>query len=300
MNSLRAAFAACVLVAPLALHAQDYTKYDTVNNPKRYGTIWAPFYRKANELTEQTRAAFPHHLDIPFGATPKQRLDVYLPKNPVRNAAVLLFLHGGGFMEGDRAHYGFVARPYAEKGIITVVSGYRLAKRGVPYPAQSDDTKAAIVWLHKNIARFGGDPNRIFLGGHSVGATLAADVSFDRGWMKQAGVPPGAIQGIAAISGDYDLSPGENVDYAPNAELEALASPLRHMVDPAPLAVVAAGTNEGKMRASSEDLQRRLSAKGVDSRLLVLEGADHKDTVLALGDPGSELAATVLEMIGRN
>jgi hypothetical protein len=73
-----------------------------------------------------------------------------------------------------------------------------------------------------------------------------------------------------------------------------------HMVDPAPLAVVAAGTNEGKMRASSEDLQRRLSAKGVDSRLLVLEGADHKDTVLALGDPGSRLAATVLEMIGRN
>jgi acetyl esterase/lipase len=290
---------ACLLMAPLVLHAQDYTKYDTVNNPQRYGTIWAPFYQKANELTAQTRADFPHHLDISFGDSPKQALDVYLPKKPVKNAPVLLFLHGGGFMEGDRAHYGYVARPYAEKGIVTVVAGYRMAKRGVPYPAQSDDTKAAIVWIYKNIAKFGGDPNTIFVSGHSVGATLSGDVSFERSWMKQAGVPHDAIKGIAAISGDYDLSPGENVDYAPTAELEERASPLRHIVDPALLAVVAAGTNEGKMRASSEDLAQKLTAKGVKTRLLVLEGADHKDTVLALGDPGSTLAAAVLEMIGR-
>ncbi len=289
----------CVLLAPLALHAQDYTKYDTVNNPQRYGTIWAPFYQKANELTARTRGDFPHHLDISFGDSPRQALDVYLPKKPVTNAPVLLFLHGGGFMEGDRAHYGYVARPYAQKGIITVVSGYRMAKRGVPYPAQSDDTKAAIVWIHKNIAKYGGNPNTIFVSGHSVGATLSGDVSFDRSWMKRAGVPHDAIRGIAAVSGDYDLSPGENVDYAPNAELEARASPLRHIVDPAPLAVVAAGTDEGKMRASAEDLQQRLTAKGVRSHLLVLEGADHKDTVLAMGDPGSALAAAVLEMIGR-
>lgn len=300
MRLLQAALAACVFVAPVALYAQDYTKYDTVNDPRRYGPIWAPFYQKANELTAQTRAAFPHHLDIPFGETPKQGLDLYLPEKPVKNAPVLLFLHGGGFMEGDRAHYGYVAKPYAQKGIITVICGYRLAKRGVPYPAQSDDTKAAIVWIHENIARFGGDPNTIFLSGHSVGATLATDVSFDRSWMSEAGVPHDAIKGIAAISGDYDLSPGENVDYAPSAELEARASPLRHIVDPAARAVVAAGTNEGKMRASAVDLQQRLSARGVDSRLLVLEGADHKDTVLALGHPGSSLAAAVLEMIGRN
>jgi len=299
MRPLRAALAVCVVGMPAILHAQDYTKYDTVNNPARYGTIWAPFYKKADELTAQTRAAFPHHLDISFGESPKQALDVYLPQKGVKSAPVLLFLHGGGFMEGDRAHYGYVARPYAQKGIITVVSGYRLAKRGVPYPAQSDDTKAAIVWIHRNIARFGGDPKKIILSGHSVGATLAAEVSFDRSWMQQAGLPRDAIKGLAAISGDYDLSRGENVDYAPTAELEARASPLRRIVDPAPLAVVAAGTNEGKMRASAETLQQQLSAKGVQSRLLVLEGADHKDTVLALGDPGSSLATAVLDMIER-
>ena len=299
MTALQTALAMCVLAAPVVLHAQDYTKYDTVNNPKRYGTIWAPFYQKANELTAQTRKDFANRLDISFGESPKQGLDVYLPTKPVKNAPVLLFLHGGGFMEGDRAHYGYVARPYVEKGIVTVVSGYRMAKRGVPYPAQRDDTKAAIVWIHQNIAKFGGDPNTIFLSGHSVGATLSADVSFDRSWMKQAGVPHDAIKGIALISGDYDLGPGENADYAPTAELEERASPDRHLVDPAPLAVVAAGTNEGKMRASAEDIEQRLTAKGVQSNLLILEGADHKDTVLALGEPGSTLSAAVLKMTGR-
>jgi acetyl esterase/lipase len=286
------------LVLPAALNAQDFATYPTVRNPQRYGTQWRPFYIKANELTAQTRAALPNHLDIAFGVDPKQRLDVYLPATPVKNAPVLLFLHGGGFMEGDRAHYGFVATPYAKHGIITVVSGYRLATPGVHYPAQSDDTKAAITWIHKNIATFGGDPRTLFLSGHSVGATLIADVSFNRDWMKAAGLAPDAIKGIAAVSGDYDLSAGENAAYAPTAELEAQASPLRHIVEPAAVALVAYGTQEGKMRLSAEALAEQLQVKGVKTRLLVLEGEDHKDTALSFGTDGSTLANAVLQLIG--
>lgn len=297
MKSLQACLSLLALLLAAPVLAQDYTTYETVKNPARYGTIWEPFYKKANELTAKTRAELPHQLDIPFGEHPKQRLDVYQPAKPVQGAPVLLFLHGGGFMEGDRAHYGFVAAPYAKHGIVTVVSGYRLAKNGVPYPAQSDDVKATLRWIHDNIARFGGDPRKIYLSGHSVGATLLADVSFDRRWMRAAGLAATDIKGIAAISGDYDLSPGENVDYAPTPELEAQASPLRHIVDPPPVAVIACGTREGNMRSSSEDLDRRLSAKGVDTTLLVMDGADHKDTVLALGAIGGPLSEAVLRMI---
>lgn len=287
-----------IFALPAVVGAQDFTTYPTVKNPDRYGPLWRPFYAKANELTAQTRAALPNHLDIPFGADPKQRLDVYLPANPVKNAPVLLFLHGGGFMEGDRAHYGFVADPYARHGIITVVSGYRLATPGVHYPAQSDDAKSAILWIHKNIAKFGGDPGTLFLSGHSVGATLIADVSVNRAWMKAAGVAPDSIKGIIAISGDYDLSPGENAPYAPTAEIEAQASPLRHIVDPAAAAVIAYGTKEPKARPSAEDLAGQLQAKGVKTRLLALEGADHKDTALAFGTDDSILANAVIELIG--
>lgn len=288
-----------LLVLPAALSAQDFTTYPTVKNPERFGAQWRPFYTRADELTAQTRAALPHHLDIAYGADPKQRLDIYLPAKAVANAPVLLFLHGGGFMEGDRAHYGFIAAPYAKRGIITVVSGYRLATLGVHYPAQSDDTKAAITWVYENIRKFGGDPGTLFLSGHSVGATLIADVSVARGWMKAAGLPPDSIKGIAAISGDYDLSPGENTAYAPSAELEALASPLRHIADPAAVALVAYGTKEAKMRVSSEALAEQLRAKGIQTRLLPLQGEDHKDTALNFGTEGSTLANAVLELIGR-
>lgn len=287
-----------MLVLPAAPSAQDFTTYPTVRNPERYGDQWRPFYAKANQLTAQTRAALPNHLDIAFGTDPKQRLDIYLPAKPVKDAPVLLFLHGGGFMEGDRAHYGFVATPYAKHGIITVVSGYRLATPGVSYPAQSDDAKAAIAWINENIAKFGGNPGALFLSGHSVGATLIADVSFDRAWMKSAGMASDSIKGIAAISGDYDLSPGENPAYAPTAEIEERASPLRHIVDPAPVALVAYGTKEGKMRDSAEELARQLQTKGVDTRLLVLQGEDHKDTALSFGTDGSTLANAVLQLIG--
>lgn len=292
--------AGCIMalaVVPAPSSAQDYSTYETVRNPARYGTFWAAFYAKANELTAQTRASVPHHLDLAYGELPKQRLDVYLPPDPVKNAPVLLFLHGGGFLEGDRAHYGYVAAPYARRGIITVVAGYRLATAGVHYPAQPDDTKAALGWIHEHIASYGGDPRKIFLSGHSVGATLIVEVGTNRRWMKGAGIPSESIKGIAAISGDYDLGPGENVAYAPTPELEAQASPLRHIQDPPPVALVACGTNEGKMRSSSEALEQRLRAKGVQVDLLVLDGADHKDTVLALGTVGSALSEAVLRMI---
>lgn len=297
---LTAALASLALLSG-PVSSQDYTTYPTVMNPAKYGPEWAAFYARANELTRQARARFPHHLDIAFGNDPKQRLDLYLPPPGAvfrgGNSPVLLFLHGGGFKEGDRAHYGFVATPYAGHGIITVVSGYRLAVGGVHYPAQPDDVKAAILWIHHNIARYGGDPGNIFLSGHSVGATLSGEVGFDRSWLKQAGISPGAIRGIAAVSGDYDLSPGENPDYAPTAELEARASPLRHINDPAPMIVVACGTREGNMKASAVSLNEKLIAKGSKTELIVLEGADHKDTVLALGTEGSALSSAVLRMI---
>jgi acetyl esterase/lipase len=298
----KALYVTAFLLAMLAMtgpsSAQDFDSYPTVTNPQRYGDQWRAFYVEANRRTAQTRSALPHHLDIAFGADPKQRLDVYLPPNPVKNAPVLLFLHGGGFIEGDRSHYGFVAAPYAKHNVITVVSGYRLATPGVTYPAQSEDAKAAIVWISNNIEKFGGDPRELFLSGHSVGATLIADVSFDRAWMRSAGLKTDSIKGIAAISGDYDLSPGENVAYAPTAELEAQASPLRRIVDPAPVALIAYGTQEPRMQDSAQTLVQRLQARPIKTRLLALPGENHRDTALSFGTSDSTLANAVLELIG--
>lgn len=228
--------------------AQDASTYYTVQHPEQFKIDWGAFYRQADAKTAAVRAQLPHYLNLAYGQDVKQRLDLYLPTKKPAHAPVFLFLHGGGFREGDRAQYGFVAKPFADHGVITAVASYRLTGDGFKYPDQPHDTQLAVEWLYRNIAKYGGDPDRLYVGGHSAGAILSADIGVDRAWLKSAGIPTRVLRGIAPISGPYDLRtagrPGEDSAYAPTTELKEQASPLLHIVDPAPAAVIALGSAE--------------------------------------------------------
>lgn len=280
--------------------AQDYSTYYTVTHPDEFQIDWGAFYRTMTERTAAVRERYPHHLGLAYGDDPKQRLDLYLPQGEVTGAPVFLFLHGGGFREGDRAQYGAVAEPFVRNGIITAVASYRLTPEGFHYPDQSNDTKAAIRWLHGRVADFGGDPERLYVGGHSAGAILSADIGVDRKWMVDAGIPASALRGIVPVSGPYDMRQGgrqgERNAYAPTAELAEQASPVLHVGDPAPLALVAVGSVEA-YQESSQELVAKLEAAGADASYLLLDGEDHKDTALSLATEDSELFQAVLRMI---
>ena len=280
--------------------AQDSSTYYTVMHPDEFEIDWGKFYDTMNERTAAVRQEFPHHLDLAYGDDPKQKLDLYLPAGDVSGAPVFLFLHGGGFREGDRAHYGAVAEPFVRQGIITAVASYRLTGDGFHYPDQPTDAKKAIKWLYENIQKYGGDPESLYVGGHSAGAILSADIGVDRKWMWAAGIPRHALKGIALISGPYDMRqqgrPGEQYSYAPTAELREQASPILHVGDPAPAAVVAVGSTE-KYVTSTEELTEKLNAAGSAAQYVLLDGEDHKDTALSLANPDSALFQAVLRMI---
>jgi acetyl esterase/lipase len=280
--------------------AQDASKYYTVQHPDQFKIDWGAFYKQADAMTAGVRAELPHQLDLPYGKDVKQRLDLYFPKETPSKAPVFLFFHGGGFREGDRAQYGFVAKPFAERGVITAVASYRLTGEGFKYPDQTKDARAAFVWLYKHIAQFGGDPQRIYVGGHSAGAILSADIGVNRHWMKTAGIPQRVFRGMIPISGPYDLRTpgrkGEGDVYAPTAELQAAASPLLHISDPVPASIIAVGSTETYV-ASSQELTDKLNASGAQAVFLSLDGEDHRDTVHDLGDGNSLLAKAVLRMI---
>lgn len=276
--------------------AQDSSTYYTVMHPEEFEIDWGAFYREAEQRTAAVRERLPHHLDLAYGADPKQRLDLYLPEGDVRAAPVFLFLHGGGFREGDRAQYGFVAEPFAAHGIITAVASYRLTEGGHHYPAQPEDARAAVEWLYRNVADYGGDARAIYVGGHSAGAILAADIGVDRAWLGERGIPPTALRGIAPISGSYDLR-GAGRDYTPSAEAEALASPILHIEAPVPEVVVAVGSTEEKYLASSRNFVERLGQADVSAELVVAEGQDHRETVKALGEARSRIFRAILGMM---
>jgi len=290
-----------LLVFPTgALFAQDMSKYYTVQHPEDFSIDWTGFYHRMNEHTARVRAQFPHHLDLAYGSDPKQVLDLYLPEGEVSNAPVFLFLHGGGFREGDKAHYGSVAEPFVKAGVITAVASYRLTGSGAHYPAQSDDVKNAVKWLYENAGNYGGNPEALYVGGHSAGAILSADIGVDRAWLVEMGMPKEILKAIIPISGPYDVRargrPGEVYTYAPTPELREQASPILHVNDPVPVALVAVGSEEG-YQESSMAFTEALKAAGVDAHYLLLEGEDHADTALSLANGGSELFRQALEMI---
>jgi acetyl esterase/lipase len=276
--------------------AQDSSTYYTVMHPEEFEIDWGAFYRDAERRTAAVRKRLPHHLNQAYGEDAKQRLDLYLPEGEVEAAPVFLFLHGGGFREGDRAQYGFVAEPFAAHGIITAVASYRLTEDGHHYPAQPEDARAAVEWLYRHVAEYGGDREAIYVGGHSAGAILAADIGVDRAWLGERGIPESALRGIAPISGSYDLR-GAGRDYTPSAEAEALASPILHIEAPVPEVVVAVGSTEEKYLASSRNFVERLEQADVTAELVVAEGQDHRETVKALGQERSSIFRTILEMM---
>ena len=114
--------------------------------------------------------------DITFDEASAQKLNIWGSPAPAvhHKKPVLVFFYGGGWANGDRDHYGFAARAYANRGFVVVLPDYRKVP-DVHFPAFNQDAAAAVRWVHDNIGRYGGDPDRIVLAGRvRVGSILGA------------------------------------------------------------------------------------------------------------------------------
>jgi acetyl esterase/lipase len=283
-------------LAVAVVSGQDKSTYYTVRHPEQFDIDWKAFYDRAEALTATTRAEVPHALDLAYGSDAKQRLDVYTPKNAAA-AAVFIFLHGGGFREGDRAQYGYVARPFARHGIVTVVASYRLLPH--VYPDQVADTKAVLAWVFHHIAEHGGDPARVYIGGHSAGAILSAFVSVNRAWLAASSLPADFIKGFVPMSGPYDLrdAKGFVADFLPDPSRREEASPALMIRGTPPPCVISFGSTETPFLATSRDFAARLTAAGGRADVIVLEGMRHDQTALAAADETGPLFTAVLRMM---
>lgn len=149
--------------------------------------------------------------DIQYGTDPRQGLDIYQPApddattpqtHLVGGLPVVVFIYGGSWQSGDKEGYGFVGRSLAQAGYVTVVIDYRLAPKNI-YPAYINDSVSAISWVHKNIAQYGGNPNEMFVMGHSAGAFNAVAAVDDARYWKNSHVPNSAIKAVIGLAGPY-------------------------------------------------------------------------------------------------
>ena len=140
--------------------------------------------------------------NIAYGTDARQQLDIYTPADGQRHP-VLIFVYGGSWQHGKRQTYGFVGKQFAKSGYTTVVVDYRLAPANV-FPDYVLDTASAMGWVYRNIAQYGGNPNQLFVMGHSAGAFNVVSAVDDSRFWKTTGIPNKAILGVIGLAGPYD------------------------------------------------------------------------------------------------
>ena len=148
----------------------------------------------------------PTKSDIAYGepADPLQTLDVYAPAG-AKNLPVVVWIHGGGWQAGDKKEMDHKPQAFMEKGLVFVSVNYRMLPKVVMLDIFHDVAKS-VGWVHKHIAEFGGDPDRLLIMGHSAGAQLAALMCTDDRYLKAEGVSFTSLKGCVPVDGDtYDV-----------------------------------------------------------------------------------------------
>lgn len=242
------------------------------------------------------------HRDLAYGPDPRHRLDVFVSAAGAARAPVLVFVHGGGFVRGDKGtpdapFYNNVGLWAARAGCIGVTITYRLAP-AAPWPAGSEDVGAAVQFLRSAIHRWGGDPNAIFLMGQSAGAVHVA------GYVAE---PQSQIAGAIMISGLYDVAraarnPFQAAYYGEDATRFPEQSTIGKL----------AGTSIPCLFTVSEfdppDFQRqaawlvdaRAARQGRWPRVIQLTGHNHLSSVLQIGSALDTLGPDLLRFIRTN
>src|ERR1051326_1498430 len=144
--------------------------------------------------------------DIPYAepADPRQKVDIYAPEG-AKNLPVVFWIHGGGWQTGDKTDVQLKPQAFNDKGFVFVSTNYRL----LPHAEMGTIIRGvarAVRWVHEHIAGHGGDPDRLFIMGHSAGAQLAALVCTDDRYLKSEGLSLAIVKGCVPVDGDtYDV-----------------------------------------------------------------------------------------------
>ncbi len=154
-------------------------------------------------LAEQARTNLPHKLNIPYGPTLEETLDIFPASQP--NAPVFVFIHGGYWRALSSKEFSGIALGLQPLGITTVVINYALCPR-VTIDEIVRQTRAALAWTLRHISQYGGDPKRVAIGGHSAGGHLTA-MALQTAWEQDYGLPQDPFVAAIPFSGLFDLEP---------------------------------------------------------------------------------------------
>lgn len=250
------------------------------------GLVWA----QGRMAPSQTA----RYASLPGVAANLNSLDVYTAPQ-LKQAPVMVYVHGGGWQQGDKANVALKPQAFLQAGYVFVSVNYRLSPQAA-FPAHAQDVAAAIAWVKANIANYGGNPERIFLMGHSAGAHLVALVATDVGYLQAHGLSLASLKGVVALDTEaYDLPmlarrSGDTLGgvyaqaFGSDPAFWRRASPIHHIA-PAkgipPMLVAysggARGNNAQRRGDYAQDFVQALQQAGVKAQLLPSPGQTHEE-----------------------
>jgi acetyl esterase len=245
--------------------------------------------------------------NVPYGDHERQQFDIYAPETAGTGRALVIFVHGGAFVEGQRDRtpevYGNVTRFFAGHGMVGLNMSYRMAPES-QYPGASEDVGRVVAWAHENATRLGADPAKIFLMAHSAGCAHTASYAYDKRLHPTEG--PG-IAGLIVVSGRVRA---DVLDENPNArKVEAYygtdpakhedASPVNHVDASSPPTLIAIAQYENPLiDLHCMELAHRLAqAKRRAPPFVWLRGHNHTSAIAHLNTAENLLGQALLDFI---
>jgi arylformamidase len=251
--------------------------------------------------------------DIPYPGAAKgdrrRSFDLYLTAKLNGKPPLLIFVHGGFWLLSDDDYRigQSIAENLVQDGVAVALVRYRLAPAN-PHPAQAQDVAAAVVALAKSADKYGYDPKRIYLAGHSAGGHLASLVALERNYLTRHGLRAESLAGVISISGLYDLTPTWNVSENQRSAVEKTfgndpavlkeASPIHHVRAAAPPFLLLNASSDFTGFALDArrfaDALRAAGNKNVDQ--ITVKDADHF-TIVKLDDANHPVRRRMLGFI---
>ncbi|MEO7403554.1 MAG: alpha/beta hydrolase [Burkholderiales bacterium] len=285
------------MTQPIYLH---YTQAELDRNFDQRGWVTnaEEVIARYGPLSDATRARFKTKLDLRYGPSPDERLDLFLTDQP--SAPILVFVHGGRWQMFTKDNNAFVADPIVPAGAHVAVLNFSKLP-AVRLPDMVDQVRRGIEWVWRNAASFGGDANRLYVSGHSSGAHLAG-MALATDWPAR-GLPADLIKGAALVSGPYDLEPvmlswrSDYVKLAPD-EVPAHSPTLLTERFRCPVIVGWADGDTDEFRRQSAVFAEHVRRAGHLVEAIHVPGQNHFEIMEQLGLPTSPIVQRLLRLMG--
>jgi len=282
---------------PLVWMNMDQKELDDAYDQIKYAPNLPQIVKRYATNSEQVRGRIGAPKRLAYGSAPIEGMDLYATKKP--NAPVHIFIHGGTWRTGSAKDYAFQAETFVNAGAhyISLDFSSVLDLKGDLAP-MVDQVRRAVAYVYKNAASFGGDPDRLYLSGHSSGGHLAGVVLITD-WAKDFQLPKDTLKGVMCVSGMFDLKPvmlSARSNYLKMSEETIdLMSAQRHLDKIAAPVIGAYGSLETpEFQRQSRDFAAAVKAAGKPVELLVGEGYNHFEIIETQANPYGLLGRAAL------